>query len=295
MIIMKVLVWFPRFCFGRAKFHRSWGPRDLLQIWPYCSFGAEVTVLHHPHAKQTSLPPGTRQMFSWYLWNNAIFYPPTSIVLVCIWAVVVQLGCRPCPPQGMCPTNCWSSSAAASWQCCHSNSTFLLYLLPASKTELSQMKCWMQHEEFSQGFLSLQQEISGVILGFCQIDLFFWFYPYYCHIRHFHCLSSDQPCVLLVFWGAVSVCQLSHSEKEAFLSLTLSWMKNNVLTPQFHLGITLLLQSKLFSWILSHEDILRLYQLVINHCLDLEYIKILFLKVTMPYVKASKGDFEVWR
>lgn len=33
---------------------------------------------------------------------------------------------------------------------------------------------------------------------------------------------------------------------------------------------------------------------MINHCLDLEYIKILFLKVLVLYIKASKGDFEVW-
>lgn len=31
---------------------------------------------------------------------------------------------------------------------------------------------------------------------------------------------------------------------------------------------------------------------MINHCLDSEYIKILFLKDTVLYIKASKGDFE---
>lgn len=45
---------------------------------------------------------------------------------------------------------------------------------------------------------------------------------------------------------------------------------------QFHLGIALLLQSKLFWYVHSHEDILYLYQLAFNHCLDSEYIKFYF-------------------
>jgi len=50
---------------------------------------------------------------------------------------------------------------------------FFLHLLPASKRELGQMKCVMQCEEFSQGFPLLQQKIPQIILGLCQIELFF--------------------------------------------------------------------------------------------------------------------------